>query len=134
VRADPTDQTDPSDGSDPPLSRPEEPVRALHAAVHQSLEALESRPRVTQPLEAAVTFSVGAADQALLEKYADLLRMFFIVSQVEVVAGETNQVQVSVRQAPGQKCERCWIVTEDVGAAEDHPTLCGRCVEVVRAM
>jgi len=109
-------------------------LRALHATVHQALEALAARPQVTQPLEAAITFTVGPSDQALLEKYADWLRMFFIVSQVELVAGTTPAVQVAVRQASGRKCERCWIVTEDVGTAADHPTLCGRCAAVVRAL
>ncbi|PIV87426.1 MAG: hypothetical protein COW48_11525, partial [Hydrogenophilales bacterium CG17_big_fil_post_rev_8_21_14_2_50_63_12] len=27
-----------------------------------------------------------------------------------------------------EKCERCWHYRADVGAAAEHPGLCGRCV------
>jgi isoleucyl-tRNA synthetase len=33
--------------------------------------------------------------------------------------------------APGQKCERCWRVLPEVGADQNHPTLCRRCCEAV---
>jgi isoleucyl-tRNA synthetase len=39
-------------------------------------------------------------------------------------------VAVQVTLANGQKCERCWRVLPDVGTHAEHPTLCGRCVDV----
>ena len=33
--------------------------------------------------------------------------------------------------APGQKCERCWRVLEEVGTNTTHPTLCRRCCEAI---
>jgi len=34
--------------------------------------------------------------------------------------------------APGQKCERCWRVLEEVGTNQTHPTLCLRCCEAIK--
>ncbi len=33
---------------------------------------------------------------------------------------------VVVEKAEGETCERCWIVSTDVGENDAHPTLCSR--------
>jgi isoleucyl-tRNA synthetase len=38
---------------------------------------------------------------------------------------------VHVVPAEGEKCERCWIVTPDVGKNEAHPDICPRCADVI---
>src|SRR5207249_137590 len=38
---------------------------------------------------------------------------------------------IGVDRASGEKCERCWTRSEEVGRDPAHPTLCGRCVRVV---
>ncbi|MFN9621862.1 MAG: isoleucine--tRNA ligase [Cyanobacteriota bacterium] len=40
-------------------------------------------------------------------------------------------VTVRIARAPGHKCERCWHYSTDIGAHATHPTLCGRCVDVL---
>jgi isoleucyl-tRNA synthetase len=60
------------------------------------------------------------------------LEKLFIVSSVHVhdhSNTESNQVEVKV--ATGEKCERCWNVTTDVGTITHHPTCCSRCAKVV---
>lgn len=64
----------------------------------------------------------------------------FIVSGF-TLAGTTEQAPdgavqldhsaVVVSAAEGEKCERCWTISETVGQHADHPTLCARCAEVV---
>ncbi|WP_409359880.1 zinc finger domain-containing protein [Aneurinibacillus thermoaerophilus] len=39
---------------------------------------------------------------------------------------------VVVTPAEGEKCERCWVITPEVGHDADHPTLCVRCATVVK--
>ena len=71
-----------------------------------------------------------------------LLPTLFIVSAVTVTkgagrgyAGEAFPgVTVEVAVAPGEKCERCWKVSPDVGSDAEHPTLCPRCAAVVRSL
>lgn len=59
-----------------------------------------------------------------------------IVSSVqhtgEYVEGE-NKVWIGVSRAEGSKCERCWNYSGQVGSFSDHPTLCGRCFNVIVA-
>ena len=57
---------------------------------------------------------------------ADLL----IVSQVRVTAG--GALSVSVAEAGGEKCLRCWKHSADLGSDPEHPALCARCAAVVR--
>jgi isoleucyl-tRNA synthetase len=49
------------------------------------------------------------------------------------VRGESG-VAVLVEKARGDKCERCWIYSEERGADPAHPGLCPRCAEVVARM
>jgi len=43
-----------------------------------------------------------------------------------------EDLKVSVKAAEGTKCERCWIYSDSVGKDSEHPTLCHRCVEVLK--
>jgi len=61
-----------------------------------------------------------------------LLADLFIVSQVEITVG--GELAVSVSEAAGQKCERCWKHHIKVGADKGHPTLCPRCAKVIRTI
>ena len=71
----------------------------------------------------------------LLEEYRDFLRYLFIVSQVEVshqaVEGATATglagLSVKIEKASGQKCDRCWNYSEQVGKDQRYPTVCERC-------
>jgi isoleucyl-tRNA synthetase len=36
-----------------------------------------------------------------------------------------------VRDAPGDKCERCWRVLPEVGSVAAHGDLCRRCAGVI---
>jgi len=78
---------------------------------------------------------------ALLRDYADWLPTLFIVSQVDLVNGNSsgaNQTAalpglgIKVHRARGKKCERCWNYSVRVSEDADYPTLCERCVPVLR--
>ena len=48
--------------------------------------------------------------------------------------GNFPGVTVEIAVAPGEKCERCWKVTPDLGSDAAHPTLCPRCAAVVNSL
>jgi isoleucyl-tRNA synthetase len=54
------------------------------------------------------------------------------VSQVEIESGA--DLKVTVLPADGLRCERCWNYRTDIGLDPRWPTVCGRCVEALRAM
>ena len=43
-----------------------------------------------------------------------------------------DTVSVLVEKADGEKCERCWTISETVGTDEKHPDICARCADVVK--
>ena len=49
----------------------------------------------------------------------------------DALEGETG-IKVSVSQAEGEKCERCWMFSDTVGKDGNHPTLCARCASVLK--
>lgn len=99
--------------------------------VFRSLEQARQSGEIGKPIEAMV--AIGGGDHAsLLSESADLLAPFFIVSKVELLPSASNGTEVRISQAPGVKCERCWLIRQDVGSDNEHPTLCARCADVVR--
>ena len=71
--------------------------------------------------------------------HVDELRYLFLVSQVEMVSSpeaiqqldyrsETDKLAVGITEADGQKCDRCWNYSTQVGISQEHPTICERCV------
>ena len=51
----------------------------------------------------------------------------------QAAAGEDHtDIRVIVTPSTNEKCERCWIHRDTVGADQEHPTLCARCASVVK--
>ncbi|CAG37281.1 isoleucine--tRNA ligase [Desulfotalea psychrophila] len=50
------------------------------------------------------------------------------------VSEEVEGLVVSVKLAPGVKCDRCWIRSTTVGDSVEHPQLCSRCLAIVEDM
>ena len=89
-------------------------------------------------LEAAVTLYCNDAVYDLLNSIPmDELADLMIVSHVELVKGEGGAASaveglgVAAAHATGDKCERCWKYSADIGTHAAHPTLCARCAAVV---
>ena len=40
-------------------------------------------------------------------------------------------LKVQVTAAPGEKCERCWCYSEELGTHTGHPTICPKCTQAV---
>jgi isoleucyl-tRNA synthetase len=41
-------------------------------------------------------------------------------------------LRIGVAKAPGGKCARCWVVSEELGTDPEHPEICPRCTRVLR--
>ena len=105
---------------------------AITARRPDVLETARQEKVIGAPLEARVRLEAGADLLPILEQYAGQLPALFIVSEVELAAGET--LQASVLRATGVKCERCWKYTHDVGNDADLPTVCAPCAAAVKEM
>ncbi|MGF9912042.1 isoleucine--tRNA ligase [Paenibacillus ehimensis] len=109
--------------------------------VLKALEEARKEKLIGNSLSASVHLYPNAETFELLSGF-DRLDLLFIVSAVKVhhpeeTAPEGAQMfkglAVKVAVADGDKCERCWIVTPEVGHDSEHPTLCKRCSGVLKA-
>jgi isoleucyl-tRNA synthetase len=113
--------------------------------IAKALETARAGGLIGSGLEAAVTVVRAPEDLPdLLARKLALLPTLLIVSQVSLdpesaaasVQYESQEIPglvIGVDHARGAKCARCWTWSERVGEATDHPTLCERCVAVLRA-
>lgn len=113
----------------------------LRDDVLKALEEARKEKLIGNSLGAAVHLYPNAETFALLQGFDDLDQLL-IVSAVHLhepgmAVPEGSQaykeLSVKIAVADGEKCERCWIVTPEVGHDHDHPTLCKRCAEVLKA-
>jgi isoleucyl-tRNA synthetase len=113
----------------------------LRDDVLKALEEARNEKVIGKSLTAKVSLYVNDNTKDLLESISENLSQLFIVSGFEVAGGydqapdhaiKLENAAIVVTKAEGETCERCWVVTPEVGQVEDHPTLCPRCATVVK--
>ncbi len=134
----------------PDLAATWQQLRQIRTEVNKVLEQARAEKAIGSSLEAKVLLYVP--DEALRKQLqafnptdslagngVDALRYLLIVSQVELVdslaAIESVQYHlasdvagIGVVKADGEKCDRCWNYSTQVGQSAAHPLLCERCV------
>ncbi len=122
-----------------------ERLLALRGEITKVLEAARRDKTIGLSLDAEVLLQADADTSAFLQENQGLLQELCIVSALQLVSGEPGDaafvaseeikgLQVAVRPAPGNKCERCWTISPSVGENSEHPTLCSRCLGVVQEL
>jgi isoleucyl-tRNA synthetase len=125
-------------------------LRAIRAEANKVLEQARASKDIGSSLEAKLLLYVP--DVALRQTLArfnpvdslsgngvDELRYLFLTSQVELLetdarltgskySSRTETLGIGVVDADGQKCDRCWNYSTQIGAIAAHPLLCDRCV------
>ena len=110
----------------------------IKADVSKALEEARNKKIIGHSLNAEVTIYANDEYYDFINKMKDDMATLFIVSQFKLekmsnevedaIAGETvNGIKILIRQASGEKCERCWMYSDTVGKSENHPTICKRC-------
>ena len=117
---------------------------AVRDEVLKKLEVARRDKFIGQSLEAKVELSASGDTAALLDQYRAMLPMLFIVSQVALNAGAApapdtvsegiTELGLKVHKAAGEKCERCWNYSIQVGMDKEFVTLCERCAPVVHSL
>lgn len=107
-------------------------IHELRDTVKKSLEVVIKEKTIRSSLEASVTLKASGDELDFLKSVESELATIFIVSQVNVVEADVNELGVEVAKAKGEKCERCWSFSETVGTDSEHPTICKRCAEILK--
>jgi len=113
----------------------------LRDDVLKALEEARNEKIIGKSLNAKVTLYVNDKAKELLDSIKENLQQIFIVSAFEVAgkyedapanAHKFENTAIIISKAEGETCERCWVVTPDVGQVEEFETLCSRCADVVK--
>ena len=100
----------------------------LRENVAKTLEPMRAAGEIGAALEAEIVVSADEPTRAWLQPLADELRFFFISGDVTVqAAGAAPSIMATPTSKP--KCVRCWQHRADVGTHDEHPELCGRCID-----
>ncbi len=106
--------------------------------VNKALEVPRKEKIIGTGLEAAVTIHAPQDVYTVLNKYPNDLRFLLLVSKAEIkLAGNGNPggtLHVDVTKAPGEKCDRCWNYSTQVGKSQRYPTVCERCLAVLEEL
>jgi isoleucyl-tRNA synthetase len=110
-----------------------EKIREVRESALKALEEARQRGMIGNSLESKVRLRASGGTAELLQRHAADLRYIFIVSQVELEQAEAGRdLQIEISKADGQKCERCWNYSVEIGKDKELPTLCERCVPAVK--
>ncbi|MGR5236164.1 isoleucine--tRNA ligase [Vibrio alfacsensis] len=116
-------------------------IQAVRGAVNKLLEDARKEKIIGGALQAEVTLFADDALAAKINKLEDELRFVMLTSAATVKhlsektdaahASDIDGLFVEVTAAEGEKCDRCWHHTPDVGTISGHEKICGRCVSNV---
>lgn len=102
----------------------------------KALEEARNEKVIGKSLEAKVT--IVPKDDEVKQMLAQIphLNQLCIVSEAVVADKEPTAkvyryVNVSVEKHEGERCDRCWVVSDTVGSNPKHPDLCDRCASIV---
>ena len=112
-----------------------EKIVNIKELVAKKLEEARAEKLIGHSLNAKVTLYAEEELYKFIQENKKLLQTVFIISALEVEKNErTNEdkLGIKVEVASGEKCERCWMYSETVGHDHNHPTLCNRCVDVMK--
>ena len=101
-------------------------VREAREAVTAAIEPLRIDKTVGSSLQVEVEITAPDHIAGYLKALGDELRFALLVSKVDSIQ-VGDALSVVARASQGEKCERCWHYTNDIGANVQHPTLCARC-------
>ncbi len=121
-------------------------VQETRTLVSKQLEQLRVDGKIGSSLDAELDLYCSDELFKTLNKLEDELRFVLITSYarlhpkseapataIECTLANGESLQLDATSSTHKKCVRCWHHREDVGAHQDHPELCGRCVDNVVA-
>ncbi|TNE62255.1 MAG: isoleucine--tRNA ligase [Alphaproteobacteria bacterium] len=134
--------TTPASWRDDALAEKWTRIRRLRRVVTGALEVDRREKRIGSSLQASVAVYVSDADYVAAFDGLDGAELF-ITSTATIEQGQAPDgafsledvkgVAVVTSLAAGEKCQRCWVVSEEV-TAHEHGDLCNRCDDAVAKM
>ncbi|MDH5218465.1 MAG: isoleucine--tRNA ligase, partial [Gammaproteobacteria bacterium] len=119
-------------------------VMQVRVAVSKQLEQLRIAGEIGSSLDAEVDLFCGQEIYEKLSRLENELRFVLITSGARIhrdteksendhhiSLSNGDEIWIRVQASEQTKCVRCWHHQESVGQNDEHPELCGRCVDNV---
>jgi len=116
-----------------------EKIILVRSAVSKEIEQVRSKGEIGSSLDAEVELYCDEEYFSVLNLLSTELHFIFITSAAsiaeqkfcpdEAIQTEIEGIRLKVSASENEKCTRCWHHRHDIGVSEEHPELCGRCVE-----
>ncbi|MEC1179430.1 isoleucine--tRNA ligase [Metasolibacillus meyeri] len=115
-------------------------IIAVRDEVLKALEEARNAKTIGKSLEVKLTVYADEEVAKLLQDANINFAQLSIVSAFEVAGTKADapanalaldKTAIVVEKAEGEKCERCWTISQTVGTNDKHATLCARCADVV---
>jgi len=116
-----------------------EKIITVRSAVSKEIEQVRSKGEIGSSLNAEVELYCNEEYFSTLNLLSSELHFIFITSGASIsdekfcpedaIQTEVEGIKLKVSASEHEKCTRCWHQSYDVGENQDHPELCGRCVE-----
>ncbi|WFS64197.1 isoleucine--tRNA ligase [Pseudodesulfovibrio thermohalotolerans] len=122
-----------------------EMLALVRSEVNKAIEPKRKDRVIGKSLDAQVTLYAEEEILDLVSTEDIDPREFFIISKLILdepenapadafESEEIEGLQVAVEAAPGEKCERCWRIAENLGTDPAHPDACPRCTAVLKKL
>lgn len=116
-----------------------EKIIKLRNEVTKVLEEARRQKIIGHSLDAEVSIYGKGENFNFFKNYENELSSVFIVSQVRFVEDEISgnggecersfeDIVIKATKAKGEKCERCWTISENTGENKNYPNTCPKCV------
>lgn len=103
-------------------------------AVTKALEASRTSGQIGKSQEAEVALTLSYDAKSALEAFGiESLKELFIVADVTLSEGESDEILVEVSATKQEKCPRCWNY-RTLGENASHPDVCARCAEALETI
>lgn len=116
------------------LSELMDSILQVRAETQKVLENLRASKEIGSSLDAVVKLTVPAETLNKMRSFdkniglKSSLRELFIVSELHLTEGPISVVATKSNE---KKCVRCWIYSDSIGQAQQHPEICTKCVEAI---
>ncbi|MFC7320374.1 isoleucine--tRNA ligase [Halobacillus campisalis] len=131
-----TDMPEASDKADTNLVEKWDHFMEVRDDVLKALEEARNEKVIGKSLDAKISIVPRDEKTKNVLNSIEGLHQLLIVSEAELSeeasnAKEYDYVNVEVTKHSGEKCERCWVSSHEIGKDPNHPDLCARCAAVV---
>ena len=113
-------------------------IFAIRDDVSKALEEARNQKIIGHSLNAEVVIYANDEYYEFIDSMKDDMASIFIVSEFSIDKIDNapdsaksfdmvDGIKILIKQAEGEKCERCWMYSKTVGESHAHPTICKRC-------